>query len=322
MPVPAAASSPPPASSAAVILPEGPSVTRRLYGLLLPYRAQVAWGMLFLTLSVAAELYPPLVWGTVIDHGLTRTGSTFTPHWAFIGWQLALLVGVFAVQQVLSAWRGLLLERAGQQLTLDLRLRLYNKLASQSAGYFEAQRTGDLLSRVTADVDGIQDVLLRGTDAVLGNALRLVGVVAIFIALQPLLGVVVTLPMLVVGLLLTPLQRVCSPGLPRRQKPPGRPVGADHRPYRRHPGGAGLRSRRCGSAEGRHNRAAALRRGRQGRDDSQPHLSAGALRVQLRQHPDAGRRRVPHRARAVHARRAAGVPGIRAVLLRSRSTTS
>ncbi|GGR02504.1 ABC transporter ATP-binding protein [Deinococcus ruber] len=180
-----------------------PSVTRRLYGLLLPYRAQVAWGMLFLTLSVAAELYPPLVWGTVIDHGLTRNGNTFTPHWAFIAGQLALLVGVFAVQQLLSAWRGLLLERAGQQLTLDLRLRLYNKLASQSAGYFESQRTGDLLSRVTADVDGIQDVLLRGTDAVLGNALRLVGVVAIFIALQPLLGVVVTLPMLIVGLMLT-----------------------------------------------------------------------------------------------------------------------
>ncbi len=183
--------------------PASPSVTRRLYGLLLPYRRAVAWGMTFLTLSVAAELYPPLVWGRVIDHGLIRQGNTFTPHWGYIALQLAVLVGVFALQQLLSAWRGLLLERAGQQLTLDLRLRLYNKLAGQSASYFESQRTGDLLSRVTADVDGIQDVLLRGTDAVLGNALRLIGVVAIFIALQPLLGVIVTLPMVVVALMLT-----------------------------------------------------------------------------------------------------------------------
>ena len=183
--------------------PDGPSVTRRLYGLLLPYRRSVAWGMVFLTLSVAAELYPPLVWGKIIDHGLTRQGNSFTADWSYIGWQLALLVAVFAIQQVLSAWRGLLLEKAGQQLTLDLRLRLYGKLAGQSASYFESQRTGDLLSRVTADVDGIQDVLLRGTDAVLGNALRLIGVVAIFIALQPLLGVIVTLPMLIVALMLT-----------------------------------------------------------------------------------------------------------------------
>ena len=181
----------------------GPNITRRLYGLLLPYRRAVAGGMLFLVLSVAAELYPPLVWGRVIDVGLKRQGSTFSADWSYIGGQLALLIAVFAAQQVLSAWRGLLLERAGQQLTLDLRLRLYDKLAGQSASYFESQRTGDLLSRVTADVDGIQDVLLRGTDAVLGNALRLIGVVAIFIALQPLLGVVVTLPMVVVALMLT-----------------------------------------------------------------------------------------------------------------------
>ena len=187
---------------AAGTFPDGPSVTRRLYGLLLPYRRSVAWGMVFLTLSVAAELYPPLVWGRVIDHGLTRQGDTFTAHWTYIGPQLALLVAAFAVQQLLGAWRGLLLERAGQQLTLDLRLRLYGKLAGQSASYFESQRTGDLLSRVTADVDGIQDVLLRGTDAVAGNALRLIGVIIIFIALQPLLGLIVTLPMLIVALML------------------------------------------------------------------------------------------------------------------------
>ncbi len=173
-----------------------PSVVRRLYGLLLPYRRTVMIGMCCLIGSVAAELYPPLVWGRVVDLGLMKR------DWRFVGGQLALLVVIFAVQQVLAAWRGLLLERAGQQLTFDLRMRLYTKLAGQSAAYFETQRSGDLLSRVTADVDGIQDVLLRGTDAVIGNALRLIGVVAIFIALQPLLGVVVTLPMLVVAVLL------------------------------------------------------------------------------------------------------------------------
>ncbi|GAA4022135.1 ABC transporter ATP-binding protein [Deinococcus rubellus] len=173
-----------------------PSVVRRLYGLLTPYRRTVFIGMACLVGSVAAELYPPLVWGRVVDQGLMKR------DWTYIGWELVVLVGVFAVQQLLAAWRGLLLERAGQQLTFDLRMRLYNKLAGQSATYFESQRSGDLLSRVTADVDGIQDVLLRGTDAVLGNALRLIGVVTIFIALQPLLGVVVTLPMLAVALLL------------------------------------------------------------------------------------------------------------------------
>ncbi|ADV65890.1 ABC transporter ATP-binding protein [Deinococcus maricopensis] len=179
-------------------MPPAPSasVVRRLYGLLRPYRRVVSVGLLCLIGSVAAELYPPLVWGRVVDVGLARQ------DWGYIAGQLGVLVVVFAAQQVLGAWRGVLLERAGQQLTLDVRLQLYNKLARQSASYFEAQRTGDLLSRVTADVDGIQDVLLRGTDAVLGNALRVLGVVVIFISLQPLLGVLVTLPMVAVAALL------------------------------------------------------------------------------------------------------------------------
>ncbi|WP_412027845.1 ABC transporter ATP-binding protein [Deinococcus yunweiensis] len=173
-----------------------PTVLRRLYGLLTPYLRTVGLGLLLLVGSVVAELYPPLVWIRVVDHGIANK------DWTFISWQLALLVGVFAVQQLLSAWRGLLLERAGQAFTRDLRLELYRKLQGQSAAYFESQRTGDLISRVTGDVDALQDVLVRGTDAVLANALRLVGVVGIFIWLQPLLGVLTTLPMIAVGLML------------------------------------------------------------------------------------------------------------------------
>lgn len=173
-----------------------PSTTRRLYALLTPYRRTVVLGLLLLLGSVAAELYPPLVWIRVVDQGL-KSGD-----WSFIGGQLALLVAVFALQQLLSAYRGVLLEKAGQQFTLDLRTAVYEKVQSQSAAYFETQRTGDLLARVTGDVDILQDVLVRGTDSVIANGLRLFGVIAIFIWLQPLLGVLTTLPMLAVGLML------------------------------------------------------------------------------------------------------------------------
>ncbi|MHA0035490.1 hypothetical protein ACXXDK_11515 [Deinococcus sp. PESE-38] len=80
--------------------PAQPSVTRRLYGLLTPYRAAVGAGLLLLLGSVAAELYPPLVWIRVVDQGIPAR------DWELIGGQLAVLVGVFALQQVLSAWRG------------------------------------------------------------------------------------------------------------------------------------------------------------------------------------------------------------------------
>lgn len=172
------------------------SIIRRLYGLTTPYRRTIALGMLCLVLSVVAELYPPLIWQRVVDDLLPRQ------DWNGIAIEIALLVGVLAAAQALSAVRGVLLEKAGQQLTLDLRTRLYEKLQLQSAGYYANRRTGDLLSRLTSDVDAVQDVLIRGTDSVVANALRLIGVAAIFIVLQPTLGLITIMPMIVVGLLL------------------------------------------------------------------------------------------------------------------------
>ena len=173
-----------PEDNSKVGLNTDPNVTRRLYGLLLPYRRAVAWGMTFLTLSVAAELYPPLVWGKIIDHGLTRQGNTFSADWSYIGWQLALLVAVFAVQQVLSAWRGLLLEKAGQQLTLDLRLRLYGKLAGQSASYFESQRTGNLMSILNDDINQLERFLNGGANQIIQVVCSSVMISAVFFSLQ------------------------------------------------------------------------------------------------------------------------------------------
>jgi ATP-binding cassette subfamily B protein len=181
------------------------SVIRRMYGLVLPYRRTVALGMFCLVLSVAAELYPPLVWQQVVDVGLARR------DWNYIVWQLVLLVFVFGVGQIFSAIRGVLLERAGQQLTYDLRLRLYRSLQAQSLHFFLNRRTGDLLSRLTTDVENVQDVLVRGTDSILANGLRLIGVAGIFIWLQPVLGLIVLIPMLLVGVLLHRYNRRVRP---------------------------------------------------------------------------------------------------------------
>lgn len=182
-----------------------PPTLRRLYGLTLPYRRTIGLGMLCLLLSVAAELAPPLFWRNVVDVGLARR------DWNYISRQLLLLVVVFGAGQFFSAIRGVLLERAGQQLTLDLRLRLYDRLQHQSAAYYANRRTGDLLSRVGSDVENVQDVVVRGTDSIVANALRIVGVAVVFIALQPALGLLVLVPMLAVGLLLRRYNRSVRP---------------------------------------------------------------------------------------------------------------
>ncbi len=181
------------------------ALIRRLYGLTTPYRRTIWTGLACLVLATAAELYPPLVWLYVIDVGLVNG------DWSFIGWQIALLVLIYGIGQLFSAIRGVLLERAAQQLTLDLRTQLYAKIQGQSANYFATRRTGDLLARLTGDVNSIGEILVRGTDSVVANLLRIIGVAIIFIALQPALGLLVLTPMLLVGLLLTRYNRRVRP---------------------------------------------------------------------------------------------------------------
>lgn len=183
-------------SSRHIARPAEPNITRRLFGLITPYRRTVLLGIACLVIATAAELYPPLVWLRVIDVGLPSR------DWAFIGWQIGLLVLVFAVGQLFNAIRGVLLERAAQRLTLDLRLRLYHKLQGQSAAYFAARRSGDLLARLTSDVTSVGEVMIKGADSILGNGLRVLGVAVIFLSLQPALGLLVLMPMIAVGLLL------------------------------------------------------------------------------------------------------------------------
>jgi len=77
-------------------------------------------------------------------------------------------------KEVFRFWKKLGLEYMflGIEAIDEEGLQLYRKLQSQSAAYFSQRRTGDLLARLTADVETVQNVLVQGTDSVVANGLR------------------------------------------------------------------------------------------------------------------------------------------------------
>jgi len=168
----------------------------RLLPFLRPYRVWVAGGLACLVLRIIAELYPPLVWGYVVDTFL-KTGRLR---------DLLIPIGTLVVSYALTAGfngaQSYLLTRASQGFIFDLRRAVYGKLQEQPLSYFQDRRTGDLLSRTVNDVDTVQDVLISGMESILASGLRLVGVAFIFIRLQPILGTACVMPMLGVAIAL------------------------------------------------------------------------------------------------------------------------
>jgi ABC-type multidrug transport system fused ATPase/permease subunit len=168
---------------------------RWLFSLLRPYRRQVALMLLALILATVATLAPPLLIGKAISVGVLGhdSGALALILAGFLG---AALIGWGAsyMQTYLVGWVG---ERALQ----DLRIRIFTHLQEMSIGFFTRNRPGVLISRITNDVDALDQLISTGVVTLFSSTLTLVGVVVIMLIADVQLALVVflTLPLLAIA---------------------------------------------------------------------------------------------------------------------------
>lgn len=125
-------------------------VFRRLKPYVWPYRMTLFWAIVSMGLLTAFGLLRPYVMRWLIDD-VIRGGKE---AWL---WPLALsLIAIALIRGVFNYLRQYLGEWAGQKITFRLRQSLYDKLQSLSFTYYDRARTGDLMSRLTMDVDAFR----------------------------------------------------------------------------------------------------------------------------------------------------------------------
>ncbi len=168
---------------------------RWLFSLLRPYRRQVMMMFAALILATAATLAPPFLVGKAISVGVLGRDSTklVLIIAAFLGTAL-IAWGAGFLQTYLVGWVG---ERALQ----DLRIRIFTHLQGMSIGFFTRNRPGVLISRITNDVDALDQLISTGVVTLFSSTLTLLGVVVIMLALDVQLALLVflTLPLLAIA---------------------------------------------------------------------------------------------------------------------------
>jgi ATP-binding cassette subfamily B protein len=171
---------------------------RRALGFLLPYRRRAALAGLCVVVLALLQLAPVLIFRALIDR-LTR------PHPHFSG-----VVGLLAIGMVVLIAAGLigvaanyLATQITENIVYDLRQQLFDHLLGQSMGYFTRRRSGDILSNVINDVDGIEVVLGQSLLNVIRSGCLLVGMIALMFVLDWRLAV---LTLLVVPAVAVPLR--------------------------------------------------------------------------------------------------------------------
>jgi len=157
---------------------------RRLLTYLLPYKRPVGLATAAIVGHSALELAPPYLVKLVIDRyipardveGLTLVAMLY----------LAALAGSFVLDYA-QTW---LLQWTGQRIMFDLRMQIYRHLQRLDLRFYDRNPVGRLMTRVTTDVDVLNDLFTAGVVSVFGDLFTLVGIMAMMIWLDWRLAIV------------------------------------------------------------------------------------------------------------------------------------
>jgi ATP-binding cassette subfamily B protein len=162
----------------------------RVWSRLRRQRSTLALSLGLLLLSVPFVNFHPLVWGFVADH---LVAQTLTPG-MLAGW-LAIMLATYVIGLGLGAWQTYLLERAGQAFVRDIRVELFTKFERQSLGYHHDHSSGELVTRMTGDVDAMEQSVLQGLTTLLEEVVTFIVVAAMVLWLSPVVGAASILPL-------------------------------------------------------------------------------------------------------------------------------
>jgi ATP-binding cassette subfamily B protein len=168
---------------------------RRLWRMLRPYRAPIAGAVALLAFQTLCLLTGPLLVKRGIDKGL-KAGDAGALN------QTALLyLGVALIALVLGRFAILVVAKVGESFLRDLRVRVFDHLMKLGLDFFEREKTGRLVSRMTSDVDAMQELVQMGLTAFVQNIMLFTGaVIAIFLlSWQLALCTLVLVPPLIIG---------------------------------------------------------------------------------------------------------------------------
>lgn len=168
---------------------------RQMWSYLTIYKGRLAAVMVMVLLSSAFSLLGPYLAGTAIDHFLMNRDSGF----------IAFLIGmavVYILHSITMWLQSIWMITISQQTVYRMRVQLFEHLHRLPIPYFSKRQHGELMSRVTNDIDNVSSSLNSSVIQVFSSALLLIGTVSVMLSLSPMLTLLTFLivPLMVLGM--------------------------------------------------------------------------------------------------------------------------
>jgi len=163
-------------------------VLRRILKQVAPYRRRfLSTGVLVVLLAGLSWVRPYLIRVALDDHIAVGDGAGLLRIFLMV-------VGLIVVEALLQFWQTYWANWVAQSVTLDLRAALFRHVSRFRLKYFDQTPVGQLVTRHISDIDGIADVFSNGLLNAVGDILRLVVVIGAMLWIDPVLTLIVLLP--------------------------------------------------------------------------------------------------------------------------------
>ncbi len=151
---------------------------RRLLGYLRPHRAAVAAAFALIVAQAGIDLVGPYLTKVAIDRHIAKGDAAGLARVA--GLYLLALAAAFVVRFV----QNYIMQMTGQRIMQDMRREIFAHLQRLHVGYFDRNPVGRLMTRVTTDVDAVNELFTSGVVTVFGDLFTLLGIMAVMLALD------------------------------------------------------------------------------------------------------------------------------------------
>jgi ATP-binding cassette subfamily B protein len=160
------------------------------------YRGRAVLAFISLTIAAITTLVVPVAVRRMIDFGFTPEGI------AMINSYFSVMIAVVAVLAGASASRYYLVMTIGERIVADLRRAVFEHLISLSPSFFDSARSGELVSRLTADTTQIKSAVGASVSIALRNLMLFIGAVTMMVITSPRLSgfVLLAIPLIVIPL--------------------------------------------------------------------------------------------------------------------------
>jgi len=143
------------------------ALLKRIFSWLAPYRLQLVLSLLCILVSSCLTLLPAILTGKIIDEGLIGRNLNLLVLYILLSLGVTAMANMIGVlENYLNAW-------IAQHITFDMRNSMYRHLESMSQRFFTSNSQGDIITRMTSDISGVESVISNTYSSILSNVITL-----------------------------------------------------------------------------------------------------------------------------------------------------